>query len=76
MLKVHDDRLASLSRLYSYGRSLYSIQNGCRISHAWIFKVTVCGSWKENCHKIHIIHVFVVFISCLHFHVSCLHVQI
>ena len=20
----------------------------CRISHAWIFKVAVCGSWREN----------------------------
>ena len=29
-----------------------------------------------RCHKIHIIHVFVVFISCLHFHVLCLHVEI
>ena len=48
MPKAHHDRLRDLSRLYSYGRSLYSIQNGCRISHAWIFKVAVCGSWKEN----------------------------
>ena len=40
--------IAALSRLYSYGRSLYAIQNGCRISHAWIFKVAVCGSWREN----------------------------
>ena len=38
----------ALSRLYSYGRSLYAIQNGCRISHAWIFKEAVCGSWREN----------------------------
>ena len=32
------------------GGILYSIQNGCRVSddHAWIFKVAVRGSWKEN----------------------------
>ena len=48
MPKVDHDRLTSLSRLYSYGRSLYSIQNGCRISISLIFKVAVCGSWKEN----------------------------
>ena len=42
----------------------------------WVILKEVTESEKTEKKKIHIIHVFVVFISCLHFHVSCLHVEI